>query len=349
MSVNFCTLFNSAYLSRGLAMYHSLLKQNSNVHLYVLAFDEDCAAYLERMGESTLTVIRLKDFETPELKTAKQNRSATEYMWTCSASIIYHCITRFELKECTYLDADMLFYADPSILISEMGDNDVLITSHRYSAEYNQSNDSGKYCVQFVTFKATERGMKILRWWKDSCIEWCYNRLEDGKFGDQKYLESFQPLFGGTHELMHHGGGLAPWNVQQYSFRSIAGKIMGKVLATNEEFEPVFFHFHGLRFYDNEMVELAGARYELSIEVKELFYFPYVRILNAEFKSVVGKNSAINPQGTAGKVKLPPRGWYTWTYFFLSGVKQSLRNLGFSYAKRRMARHHVYDNKQFNA
>ena len=47
----------------------------------------------------------------------------------------------------------MFFYSNPRVLYDEMGANSVLITEHRYTKEYDQSATSGKYCVQFVTFK----------------------------------------------------------------------------------------------------------------------------------------------------------------------------------------------------
>ena len=36
---NFCTLFNSSYLNRGLALYDSLKTNSKTFHLYIFAFD----------------------------------------------------------------------------------------------------------------------------------------------------------------------------------------------------------------------------------------------------------------------------------------------------------------------
>ena len=38
--LNFCTLFDSYYLDKGLALYHSLCKATDDFDLYVFCFDE---------------------------------------------------------------------------------------------------------------------------------------------------------------------------------------------------------------------------------------------------------------------------------------------------------------------
>lgn len=246
--LNFCTLFNSVYLSRGLTMYDSLKKYSSDFHLYVFAFDDDCYHFFLDRKFDHITVISLQDFEDEELLAIKEDRTAGEYCWTCTPSVIKYVLDNFAVESCTYIDADLYFFSSPKVLIDEVGDKSVLITEHRYTEKYDQTETSGKYCVQFIYFKNDARGRIVLEWWRNACLDWCYGRFEDGKFGDQKYLDDWCARFEGVHELQHLGGGVAPWNIQQYSFSRKKGQILGKEYATNRSFELVFVHFHALIF-----------------------------------------------------------------------------------------------------
>ncbi len=276
MKLNFCTLFNSAYLSRGLVMYKSLLECCDNFHLYVFAFDDIAFQFIKNQNYPNLTVISLKEFEDNELLKIKPTRTTGEYCWTCTPSTILYCLNNFKLNHCTYIDADLFFYKNPAVLIDEMKDASVLITEHRYTPLYNQSETSGIYCVQFITFKNDDRGLKVLTWWRNACIEWCYARAENGKFGDQKYLDNWTTQFEGVHVLQHPGGGIAPWNVQQYSFTIHNNQIEGKERTTGKIFQVVFFHFHDLKFYVNDKVQLTGEIYLLPGDAVSVFYKSYL-------------------------------------------------------------------------
>jgi hypothetical protein len=276
---NFCTLFDANYLSRGLALYTSLKKVSPAFHLYVVAFDGKSYNYLSAIGSPNLTVISLSEFEDDELLKVKPGRTRCEYCWTCTPSVILYCLEKFNLPSCTYVDADMVFYDNPRLLLNEMGSRSVLISEHRYTKEYNLLADHGIYCVQFMCFKNNKQGLAVLKWWRDQCIEWCYNRLEGGKFGDQKYLDDWPQRFEGVHVLQHLGGGVAPWNLQQYEFKNRGEKIHLKNKKDNKSYPVVFFHFHGLKFYSGNVVSFCGKIYEISTSVKEIFYIPYIRKL----------------------------------------------------------------------
>lgn len=277
---NFCTLFNSFYLSRGLAMYHSLLSQSVDFHLYIFAFDDACYDVLRRLNLSNATIIPLSEFETPELLSVKGDRTGGEYCWTCTSFTIWHCMHTYSLDHCTYVDADLLFFADPVVLTNEIGANAVLITEHRYSPEYDQSELSGVYCVQFITFRNTETGLKVLDWWRKACLEWCFNRFEDGKFGDQKYLDDWTSRFEGIHVLKHAGGGLAPWNSKDYEFSNASGQFFIKN-AQSGKVPLVFYHFHDFRYCVDQSFRLTAEQYKLRKDVIRHVYSAYTKALVA--------------------------------------------------------------------
>ena len=279
--INFCTLFDSNYLTRGLAMYESLLKTTSSFHLYVLAFDDHSLNYLRETAGPHLTIISLKAFEDEKLLSVKAGRSNAEYCWTCTPSIILYCLKRFNLTSCTYVDADMMFYHDPQILIDEADGSSIIITEHRYSREYDVSKTHGIYCVQFMYFKSNEEGLEALNWWRDQCIEWCFAYLDHGRFGDQKYLDDWTTRFTGVHVMQHPGGGIAPWNIQQYEFSANGNEIKLRKKNQSTWEALVFFHFHGLKFYSDQKVSYTGTMYEVDSHVNKLLYRPYVNRLES--------------------------------------------------------------------
>jgi hypothetical protein len=269
---NFCTLFDSNYLSRGIAMYDSLKRNCSNFHLYIIAFDDKAYAILNKLALENITIISLKEFENEKLLAVKLTRSRAEYCWTCTPSTILYIFNTYKVENCTYIDADLYFYSSPQVLFDEMNGKSVLITQHRFTPKYDRSKIAGKYCVQFMTFKNNPDGLKVLNWWVDACLEWCYDRYEDGKFGDQKYLDDWIVRFKGiVHDLAHLGGGMAPWNIQQYEITDTTNdQLYFKTIDGAVNFQAVFFHFHYVRFYENDLVDLGWLRFE-----KEIIYTLY--------------------------------------------------------------------------
>jgi len=162
----------------------------------------------------------------------------------------------------TYLDADLWFRGNPAPIFREfeLSGKQVLITDHAYAPEHDQSATSGRYCVQFMTF-TREGGESVRRWWEERCIEWCFARFENGKFGDQKYLDDWPERFGDqVHVLQHAQWARAPWNG-----------------TTSPHEEALFFHFHGLRLLVGDKVNLGG--YPLSSALIQNVYSPYLGYL----------------------------------------------------------------------
>jgi len=261
------------HLSKGLALYSSLEKV-CNFILYVFTSDTECLKLLEERKLDKIRVVNLSEIENEKLLELKNTRDAAEYYWTIKAPCITYLFDNLNFDTVTYIDADIYFYSSPKPLFDELGKKSVLITPHNFSPMYKKNIKSGIYNAGYITFRNDDDGRKALRWWGDRCIEWCYRKMEDGKFGDQLYLNTLS-TFDGVHSLLYKGI-LANWNVQQYKFINKNSSIEG-MTSLNDTFKVIFFHFHYLTFYTNGEVELG--RRLISKEIINLFYKPYIKEL----------------------------------------------------------------------
>jgi hypothetical protein len=281
----FCTLFDGNYLFKAVAMARSLERVAPDHRLTCFCFDDDAKRIIDALDLPRVTTVGLAELEAHDaaLLGTKTDRTPVEYCWTATPALPRYLFeTRPELDEVTYLDADLLFFADPEPLFAEMGGASTLITPHRFAPEYATHVISGIYNVQFVTFRRDEPGLEALHWWHDRCIEWCYYRLEDGKLGDQKYLDDWPERFAGVHVLDHKGGGLAPWNITQYAMRRRDGRVFV------DDDELIFFHYHRVTLVEGGEHRWQPPGYFISEENHALVYAPYERALDDAVREVRG-------------------------------------------------------------
>lgn len=286
MKYNFCTYFDKNYLYKGLTLYNSLSKVCSDFKLWILCFDDIVIDLVGKIGLRNAELISLKEFEDEKLLSIKDTRSLVEYYWTCTPSLPLHILNRYpSLEMITYLDADLFFYSDPGPLYDEFGGNSILITEHRYTknTEYNIKH-RGRYNVQFLIFRNDNNAVECLNWWRERCIEWCYFRSEDGKLGDQKYLDDWTDRFKGVKVLEHKGGGLAPWNIDGYKIKK------DKNVVFVDEDPLIFYHFHQLKILSDNRYDLMEG-YRLRKEDIDLVYYPYIKSI----KEAIEKVSRIEP------------------------------------------------------
>lgn len=325
--MNFCTYFDSYYLLKGLGLYLSLEKVTDDFHLYVMAFDKDCYERLLSCHFKHMTVELLDDFETPELLAVKTTRSKAEYCWTCGPSVIYHFLTKYELDKITYLDSDLFFLSDPHIIEKEEENSSVVITEQGISEESAQRY--GRYCVQYLTFRNDEDGLGALTWWRDSCIEWCFQIMEPTRYADQKYLDEFPKRWKNVCVLKNVGAGIAPWNMHKYKYAD-------KTVSYNgEEWSQVFFHMHGVVVtVKDKVLTAASNHFALNKEVTQMFYEPYAYLMAEVFNKYLGQeviSYKVKDMNPLKKLEYKLRAWIKQNQF--------LTNFYFKYFKKKEVGH----------
>ncbi len=285
LKYHFCTLFDSAYLSRGLAMYESLSNYCSAYTLYIFTFDDLSYDILSGLSLKNVVLIPYPDFEDDELLKAKDNRSRVEYFWTCTASTILYVLHNYKADLCTYIDADVYFFSSPVPILKEIEKKSILITEHRFSKQFKKMSSSGIYNVQFISFRNDSNGLDALYWWKNQCLISCENNQKEGKCGDQKYLDDWTTRFKSVHVMEHEGGGLAPWNMLDY--RIIDNKSLRvHNIRTKTIYDVIFFHFHSLALLGGNIIRLAHSQYFISDNFFYFIYIPYIKHLNEIHKKL---------------------------------------------------------------
>ena len=239
--ITLCSLWDSAYHTKGLALIESLRRHVPEFALYVLTLDDAVWDYFEGCHCPYIVPIRLSEVEAPDVLAAKNNRSKVEYFWTLASVLTSWCVDQFRLSSATYIDADCFVFSDLAPLYQEIGDTPVAIIPHRYTPyQKARLQGAGIYNVGWVYF--SNGGRDCLENWRDNCLDWCYWRVENGKFADQGYLDDW-PARWGAHVVQHLGANLAPWNQEQYTYRYVNDRLF--ITDGKRTDQLLFYHFHG--------------------------------------------------------------------------------------------------------
>lgn len=239
----FATYFDINYLPRGLSLIDSLDRHSDKFTIYVLCMDDECMQGIRSVNRPNIHPISLADVEnaSPDLILTKPDRSQLEYYYTCGPAFLCYLMDKFtEIDLITYLDADLYFYSNPKQLFDHFNDYSIGVIPHQLK-KHRKHTWQGKYNVGWINFRRDFDGMACLRWWRDRCIEWCYMHYEDGKFGDQLYLDEWPDLFRGVYEYKDPGADVGAWNVKDYLFSLKEEKVY-----VDEE-PLIFYHFHGFK------------------------------------------------------------------------------------------------------
>lgn len=284
---HYVTNFNLNFLPQGLALYKSMERHIETFRLWVVCMDEDCFNALQTLNLPNIRPINFISMESVAYKRIRAERTIAEYCWTVKPLNPYLVFSLDPMVDrVTSVDADLWFLRAPDPILREFSNSGrpVLVTEHGYLPQYDQSSTSGIFCSQWNTF-LRNHSEPLRKWWEERCFDWCFSRVEDGKFGDQRYMESWPMLFPDTvHSLSKPTLILAPWNAQDISLE-----------------DGIAYHFHGLRILDATQY-VVKSFYSISGDFEEKVYKPYLIDLANSIKKM--KNIGLEIRSQIGSTRL---------------------------------------------
>lgn len=313
----FCTYFDSNYLVRALPMIESL-RQNCDgeFKMFALCLDDKVYEILNTLALDGIVPVALHDLENADgdLKAIKTNRSRVEYYFTCTSCFLRYLFDKYLIVDLlTYVDADLFFYSSVASIFEEMGPSSILIIPHRFPSRLRDNERFGLYNVGLLTLRRNKEGLQCVDWWRTRCLEWCFDRFEDGKFADQKYLDRWPELFPKVCIVQHAGAGLAPWNVERHKISRVGGRMFvdGQPL--------IFYHFQGYQQLSIHYVDaaLSYAGFLFDTTVIRHIHLPYVETVMRARDSLKSRGAAL--QRGVGSTRDSVVGEYdslSWAYKF---------------------------------
>lgn len=267
MDVALCTVISKIRIYQYLALYESIVKNNIAAKLFVFCVDKESFDLLNKMGISKAVIIDFTKLEDKTLIDIKKERQLYEYCWTIKPVVIEYIFDNYpEIKKTIYIDSDAYFFSEPLSIINRIKKWSVIVTTHRSSKKVNGG---------FVCFKRDKIGLDALKWWKEQCIDWCYARYENGKFGDQGHLDKLKKYYKNIYYLEHPGFNLASWNEFLYEIKVYENR----VYVNNTRL--VFYHFSGLRMI-NKKDYITLWKYE----PKGYVYDYYINVLRKKIEEI---------------------------------------------------------------
>lgn len=305
------TIFDVAYLPRALALHASLMRVNATARFAFFCVDDQSAELLDAVAPERSVVIRHDQFSTPELAATRPTRSRGEYCWTCKPfALDYLARTMTDVEWVVYVDADMLFFSDPDLVLANR-DMHYVLTPHRFHKAFEQYAGSvGDFNAGYAAARRSPEGRRVIDWWGDRCIESCSVTPTKTTFADQKYLDQLPVLFPFGDIAPTPGLNAAPWNVESHHVHEMNGSVyLG-------EYPLVLYHFQGLKILSNRLVDLYGGNRRISTALRRLVYEPYLERLAAAYQMLRQACPELAPSVAGG-----PRNWRDWARFGLEAMR----------------------------
>jgi hypothetical protein len=279
----YCTYFDHNYLSRALIMIRSLRRFDASP-IYVLALSDPCANILKALDLPGVTVIPLAQIEAayPELAALKAERKLIEYYFTLTPFLPHYLFTQTQTSRINYIDADLYFFAPPLSVVDRLGKASVAITPHRFSLPYKKHAIYGRFNVGWISYWRCAEGLACLEKYRADCAAWCFDRLEDDRFSDQKYLDAWPRLYPSLKIIEHKGFNLALWNIQNYVMRERNGVFMV------DDDPLIFYHCSTTVFEKDGRVSVPLPRFSgrSAKALIETVLTPYIRSVEEEHRAL---------------------------------------------------------------
>lgn len=287
----YCSIASSEYVYKVLTLYRSVVKHDKEYKFFIICMNEDVFDIFTAIKLENVELVQIKEIEAfcPELVEVRKTRNDKEYAWTVKPSAFLYIFDRHaDIDHILWLDGDTMFLSDPSPIYMEWGKDSILLTMERYSGKYSyMAHMFGVYNTGLLGFKRDKNSLECLKWLQAKLNEWCYDRMENGLWSDQMYLNDCLHKFHGIKVIKNSGINMTPFILWRFTGDERKGVEIksGGIYVGN--IKLVLFHYYGFKYNGSKDYELCSYKnWGFSEEAVRNIYMPYIDAYEASLQQL---------------------------------------------------------------
>jgi hypothetical protein len=274
-----CTVSDFNYLSKGLALYESLIEYSDNFILNYLCIDDKSFKFLKPFETTNLKVWSVNDLLKNDKNLSQLKNNNYRYFCWSLASYFSNFLIKKNNNSVTYIDSDILLHDNIDTILNEIGNKDIGIFRHR-QFELTSNRPEGLYNVGIVFFKNSNLGKLLLNWWSDAVLHMKYPNL--ATCGDQKYLEEFPRLCPKDRIFIDgnigHG---APWQWQLFNYDDY--ETDGTIIWEGKKQKLIFSHFSQFDYDINNDTYIPSKEHHIYTPIEKYEEIKALKIIYDDY------------------------------------------------------------------
>lgn len=273
------TICSNNYLAQAKTLGDSLFEKNPD-YKFVIGLCDELSTDIDYSFFEGVEIIPVSQIEIYCFDEIIKKYNIIELNTSIKASLFKYLISKHEgLETIIYFDPDIRVFNKLDLLEKYLEKDDILITPHilnpisvdDFSPSENLFLNYGIYNLGFLALNATSQDARnLLNWWEDKTLKIGFDRVSEGLFVDQLWINLAPVFFNNVKILKEYGFNVAPWNLHE---RNLIKKNNEQYIMQDGS-KLVFYHFSSYNYTKPELISKRYNRYNsvvLSEEIHQLY------------------------------------------------------------------------------
>lgn len=273
------TICSNNYLAQAKILGDSLLNKNPD-YKFVIGLCDKLSDDIDYSFFKNIEIIPVSKINIYCFEEIINKYNIIELNTSIKPSFFKYFINRFHnLGSIIYFDPDIQIFNSLSGIEKYLEQDDILVTPHiikplaidDLSPSENLFLNYGIYNLGFLALNPkSKNALDLLDWWEERTLKIGFDRVCQGLFVDQLWINLAPIFFSNVKVVMEYGFNVAPWNLhERYKIRQHSNDYL-----MEDNSKLVFYHFSSYNFRTPEILSKNYNRYDyvsLSNEVEELY------------------------------------------------------------------------------